>query len=452
MPSIPDAVYFFTQFAGATALAYLLFVSTVRIKHKDAQAALQVLTVSLWLGALTLDIGVFIVWMMEKGTALPFEQTSGLTSLVLFALASIFILLTVLLRRTLSFSLAMERVTICIVAGYLCLVCFWRFSGCLLANPYFDGFAGLLYLVVPAAVLILMQRLTDDELYGYLAMIPLGIDALFMVGIGYDRLEELAPIGPSLGYLALMGALLWLAYRGIATERRSRYGAVFGFIMLLYLEISLCAVAFRVEHDSGFALALLLCAVALGVSHFAKRDRPLWAYRINEYGVVLVTVAITFRPVDDIVLFAVHIALVLACLALMFERVRQVAIRSAADLREGRPLLKNDEEALTALALFLLIVGAVNSLADWSELPYVLSLACMVAALLVIALGFWSRARSLRLTGLVVLVICVLKLAVLDIGDVNSIMRVVSFIVGGIICFAISALYNFLVKLQEKSG
>jgi uncharacterized membrane protein len=97
-------------------------------------------------------------------------------------------------------------------------------------------------------------------------------------------------------------------------------------------------------------------------------------------------------------------------------------------------------------------VGGVNSLADWSELPYVLSLACMVAALLVIALGFWSRARSLRLTGLVVLVICVLKLAVLDIGDVNSLMRVISFIIGGVICFAISALYNFLVKLQAKNG
>jgi uncharacterized membrane protein len=452
MPSIPDVTYFLIQFIGSTALVYLLLISSARIKQRETQATLQVFTMLLWLGALTLNVGVLIVWMMETGAALPFELTSGLASVVLFALASIFVLLAILLRRILGFSRMIERITICMVAGYLCLVCCWRLLGCLISNPYPEVFLGLLYLVLPAAMLILMQRLTDDELYGYLAAIPLGIDALFMVGMGYERLEELAPIGPSLGYLALMGALLWLAYRGISTERRSRHGAAFRFIMLLYFEVSLCAVAFRVDHDLGFALALLLCAVALGVFHYMNMDSPLWAYRINEYGVAMLAVAITFRSVDDLLLFVVHIALVLTCLVLMFERVRQVTIRSAADLREGRPASEHDVETFTALVLFLLIVGTVNSLADWSQLPYVLSLACMAAALLVIALGFWSRTRSLRLTGLVVLVICVLKLTVLDIGDVNSIMRVVAFIIGGIICFAISALYNFLVKLQEKNG
>jgi hypothetical protein len=452
MLGISDTVYFLTQFIGATALAYLLFVSTARIKRSDVQGMLQALTVCLWLVALTLDVGAFLVRAMEVNMGLPFEQVSGLASLALFALAGIFVLLMILLRRTLSFSRVMERVTICLIVGYLCFVCLWRLLSCLLIDPYLDVFAGLLYFTVPAAVLILAQRLTDDELYGYLAAIPLGIDALFMVGAGYGRLEGLAPVGPSLGYLALMGALLWLAFWGLSPERRSRYGKVFRFIMLLYFEVSLCGVAFQTEYDSAFALTLLLCAVALGVSHFARGDQPLWAYRVNEYGVVLFAFVITFRPVDDTILFAVHITLVLACLALMLERVRQVAIRSAADLREGRPAAGSDVEALTALALFLLIVGAVNSFADWSELPYVLSLACMAAALLVVALGFWSRARSLRLTGLVVLVICVLKLTVLDIGDVNSLMRVVSFIIGGVICFAISALYNFLVKLQGKSA
>ncbi|MDR1183957.1 MAG: DUF2339 domain-containing protein [Coriobacteriales bacterium] len=451
MPSIPDAMYFLIQFIGSTALAYLLFVSSARVKRSATQAALQVLTMFLWLGALTFNVGVFIVWMMETGTALPFEQTSGLASVVLFALASIFVLLTVLLRRTLHFSRAMERVTICMVAGYLLLLCFWRFFGCWLADPYPYAFVELLYLVVPAALLVLIQRLTDDELYGYLAMIFLGIDALFMFGTGYGRLEEVAPIGLSFGYLVLMEFLFWLVYRGFSAERRSRCGAAIRLIMLLSFEVSLCAVAFHSTYASGFALALLLCAIMLGIAHFTKKDRPLWAYRVNEYVIVLFAFAVVFMPVGDIVRLAVHIALVLVCLVLMLERVRQVAIRSAADLREGRPV-SNDIETLTALALFLLIVGVVNGLADWSQLPYVLSLACMAAALLVIALGFWSRARSLRLTGLVVLVICVLKLTIIDIGDVNSLMRVVAFIIGGVICFAISALYNFLVKLQEKNG
>jgi uncharacterized membrane protein len=451
MPGIPEAIYFLTQFIGSTALVYLLFVSTARVKQSEAQVALQAITMFLWLGVLTFNVGVFIFWMITTGAFLPFEQTSGLVSVVLFALASIFVLLTILLRRTLSFSRAMERTVICMVAGYLFLLCFWRFFGCLLVAPNPYAFAGLLYLAVPAALLVLMQRLTDDELYGYLALIPLGIDALFMFWMGYARLEEFFPIGLSFGYLILMEFLFWLVYRGFPVERRSRYGVAIRLVMLFSFEVSLCAAAFHSAYASGFALAVLFCAIVLGITHFTKKDQPLWAYRVNEYVIVLFAFAAIFMPVSGIVPLAIHIALVLACLVLMLERVRQTAIRSAVCLREGRPV-SNDIETLTALALFLLIVGAVNGLADWSQLPYVLSLACMAAALLVIALGFWSRARSLRLTGLVVLVICVLKLTIIDIGAVNSLMRVLAFIVGGIICFAISALYNFLVKLQEKNG
>jgi hypothetical protein len=451
IPSVLDAIYFFTQFIGATALAYLLFVSTTRVKNSGSQVVLQSFTVLLWLSALTLNVGAFIVWAMKNGTGLSFAQISGLMTLVLVVLATIFALLTILLRQTLSFSRAMERATVCLVAGYSCFFCLCRLLSCWLFVSPLGVFSGLLYFIVPAAVLVLIRKLTDDELYGYLAIIPLGIDALFMAVIGYAGLEKLAPLGPSLIYLALMGALFWFVYWTLPDERRFRHGTAFKFAMLLYFEVSLCCAALWTDYDPAFALTLLLCVIALAVFHFRGGDRPLWAYRINEYGVVLVAAAITFRPVDDAVLFVVRLILVLACLALMLERVRQAATHSAVALREGRPVPRSDVETFTALALFLLIVAAVNSLADWSELPYVLSLACMVVALLVVALGFWSRVRSLRLTGLVVLVICVLKLTVVDIGEVNSLMRVVSFISGGVICFAISALYNFLVKLQGKN-
>jgi hypothetical protein len=63
-----------------------------------------------------------------------------------------------------------------------------------------------------------------------------------------------------------------------------------------------------------------------------------------------------------------------------------------------------------------------------------------------IALGFWSRITPFRLYGLVVTIVCVLKLVTLDIVDADALMRVVAFIVGGMICFGVSALYNFAVK------
>jgi hypothetical protein len=449
-PDILDAIYFLAQFVGSSILAYLLFVSTTRVKANGVQAVLQALTVFLWLSALTLDVGVFIEWATRAGTALQFEQSSALASLALFALAALFALLLVLLRTTLGFSLSMERVTIFMVGSYLCFVCLWRFAGYQLfaVNP--GAFPSLIGLVLPAIFLILIQRLADDGIYSYLTVALLIVDAMFMAGSGYPALERFVPLIPSLGYAVLVGVLLILVYRGLSSEQRLRYGALLKFLMLLFFEFLLGSATIRSTYSFSQDLAILLCVIALGVFHFTKQDRPLVAYRVNEYWLVLLTPLTAFDLMDDPAHLAAHIALVLACLVLMFERIRQAAIRSATALREGRPLPGNDSETFTALALFLLIVWTVNALADWSELSYVLSLACMATALLVIALGFWARARSLRLTGLIVLVLCVLKLAVLDIGAADSIMRVAAFIIGGLICFAISALYNFLIKLQKK--
>ena len=42
--------------------------------------------------------------------------------------------------------------------------------------------------------------------------------------------------------------------------------------------------------------------------------------------------------------------------------------------------------------------------------------------------------------------LCVLKLGVINVASALPLARVVAFIVGGVICFAISALYNYAAK------
>ena len=44
--------------------------------------------------------------------------------------------------------------------------------------------------------------------------------------------------------------------------------------------------------------------------------------------------------------------------------------------------------------------------------------------------------------------LCVAKLVSFDMGYLDSLVRVASFMASGIICFAISALYNFAVAGQ----
>jgi len=100
--------------------------------------------------------------------------------------------------------------------------------------------------------------------------------------------------------------------------------------------------------------------------------------------------------------------------------------------------------AITGLVLDMIVIlhGPISS-------AYPLSLICMAVALALIALGFWSWVKPLRLYGLAATILCVLKLVTFDVASANTIMRVVAFIGGGLICFGISALYNFATKTLQ---
>ena len=71
----------------------------------------------------------------------------------------------------------------------------------------------------------------------------------------------------------------------------------------------------------------------------------------------------------------------------------------------------------------------------------------MITALICIAAGFSANTKGLRVYGLIVVMLCVIKLVTVDIGTADSLSRVAAFVVGGIVCFIISGIYN---KVESK--
>lgn len=104
--------------------------------------------------------------------------------------------------------------------------------------------------------------------------------------------------------------------------------------------------------------------------------------------------------------------------------------------------------ALAAGTTVLAMSYLVNCTPLISE-GYQWSIWCMICALVCIIAGFRFDIGGVRLFGIVVVLASVIKLAVLDVAYLDSMARVVAFIVGGLICFAISALYNFARKRLE---
>ncbi|MCR2052208.1 hypothetical protein NSA19_04975 [Actinomyces bowdenii] len=68
-----------------------------------------------------------------------------------------------------------------------------------------------------------------------------------------------------------------------------------------------------------------------------------------------------------------------------------------------------------------------------------------------IILGFRLRATVLRHYGLGLVLIAVLKLAAVDLGSHNSIMRVLALAVAGLVCFALSLAYNRAAADEQAS-
>ena len=74
---------------------------------------------------------------------------------------------------------------------------------------------------------------------------------------------------------------------------------------------------------------------------------------------------------------------------------------------------------------------------------WMLSVCGMVCALVWVVLGFAMRHDQLRLCGLVVVLLCVAKLVVIDLAGLDPISHTIAYIGGGMVCFVVSALYNF---------
>ena len=95
-----------------------------------------------------------------------------------------------------------------------------------------------------------------------------------------------------------------------------------------------------------------------------------------------------------------------------------------------------------AATLTISAVGAVAMVSGDGPVSVPATVALMGAGAVCIRLGFTVRAPALRHYGLGLVLLMVVKSAVLDIAGQNSVVRILALLVAGLICFALSLVYN----------
>lgn len=92
----------------------------------------------------------------------------------------------------------------------------------------------------------------------------------------------------------------------------------------------------------------------------------------------------------------------------------------------------------------------ITILGSFDTVNYLVSIACFVLAIISIVIGFKAEYRSLRLFGLALSIISTFKLIMVDISYENTLGNALSFFASGLLCFAISMIYNYIAKKRDK--
>lgn len=478
------ALAFYLQFFAATYMSYLLSVSAARVQNRARSVFLGIANKLLWV----ISVGVnfclttfnVLVPLVSGGKAyaeVPLYSKERLYCFLIEAAAALVIwtvtlALTDVMRTRLSFPRRIANATAAVTTAAFCILLVWLNSYAA-RLPYGERAFNLFLFSLPALVLLGYARVSGETWCRWAAFSLIGADYVFMIGEGYRFFMNRTTHGllwAVLYFAVPLGALL--LDRAFSDEKYRRASSV--PVRLLVLAASQLSFVCIVENipalvdfdkDPVFSytvgitreVSCIGLCVFLIVLYLCRFDRPVtpapagskspWsAMRV----VMLINEAILMVPT------AVVLAQKAATTTVLILRTVLFALALALALCRISELLRNPGDVLlsifTGAKFTLLVMCFLNGSAGLIKSAYVFSVVCMLTAFAAIAVGFIIRSKPLRLWGLILSLCSVIKLVTYDMSGQSTLTHIISFAIGGVICFAISALYTLAEKLLLKKS
>jgi len=478
---LPPAIIvaaFLVQFVGASAIAYLLFVSCARVKDPTAMGLLGMVNTGMWVVVVVLSVTVLISKLVADSLGLSSlyvwrdPRTVGLSLAVSVVWTFLPALLVTLGASRLGLKPALEHVTMITLGASSMALLMANF----LVQSGRSSHATPLcsWLITVGLAYLVLALVTRSMVSAWISRALLLFDAVLMLAApdGYASMTGSWTVWASLGYLGVLIVAAYLQWRLVTPTLRARYDthmlvAAFGFA-----EVSLIAIVATANLTYSLGLLVVTTAAALAVVHLVNPGAATTVFRVAELVTLLIGAGSLYTVGWDVYwnartpypgpLWPLTVTLVLdvvgtvILLVVLADRVRLAAQATSAALRTGQPRPATALEVLSGVGMTIGVVGLLSPY-DWFvdhssmwSWGYPFSLACMVVALVVVGLGLWSRVKALRLYGLVQVIVCVLKLVTIDLGSVTPVTRVVAFLGGAAVCFGISALYSYTARHFDK--
>jgi uncharacterized membrane protein len=268
-------------------------------------------------------------------------------------------------------------------------------------------YLGIAWLALALGMLELGLRAMPDE-FRYLSSV-VGVVGVARV-VGFDLSSRLVLISAGLTYAFALRA---------RHEERGRVLAVATWPATFFLLAGLLALL------PAWAVSPAWALVALGLAEFDRRSLRAQAILVNAVAVTrcLAVDLTTLQPVTAI--------------------VPTIVCFWAAMLRRSLGNLDRMYDSLLA-------AGLLGALIFHEVSGSVLTVAWSAEAIALLAAGFALRDRVLRLSGLALFLVCTLKLFFWDLRNLETLPRIVSFIVLGLLLVAVSWVYTrFRAQVQR---
>lgn len=372
---------------------------------------------------------------------------SHLPLLIAVAISSIFaaihIAISIMLGKRNEENRALEIISVLSLCAYCAQIMAYNYCVDLFFYPAALRLSGLLFIGIG---LIACAHFTKRVQYSYVGWCVLAADLIIMLLGGYASLAHSLTIFSAVFYLLIFVAIAVFEWKSFSEAAKSNYRTGFKISILLLVELSIFSIFFTMKLDVVYALlivaALFVAVLATGLDK-GKYDNRSFTLFIRIHALVITFINIC----------AIDVASATGIEQALYW---MLAVLNGALLALSLAKMKNEPMSfhwigvIIGVLFSLLTLTSLSQLTHWINEPYSLSICLMVTSFICIGAGFITRIKPLRLYGLIAIIVCVLKLVTVDIGlNTDMLMRVIALIVGGLICFGISALYTYTVKRFE---
>ena len=377
---------------------------------------------------------------------------------------------------------AMQMLSSVLAAAYISAFCIGYGDKFAIASVYRDVLFCMPFFFITAVGAFVIYIINKNTMLSRVLLIPLGIDMLYMLTNGYSQLRNASQnsggmIPFDIGFIGVLhfiivSVMIYLLWH-TQPEKEKQHNFITMLKATLYfwsmLAVSVITAVLSADLNAGsgypwsfsiiFVIIINLAAIKLGCgkNRSAENGEP------------------TYSGLELIIYTTASIVLYIS---MIFIAIRIKTVYTGIDYSHLEYSIRF-AQIVTALGLFYLLskeflrstslvshlavcftatlfVNAVcRGLPMFEGVMYVYSIASMVVALVCIIAGFVSKSKGMRMYGLILIMLCVLKLVTIDISSENSLSRVLAFVVGGIVCFIISGIYNFVerkIKAQTEIG